>query len=143
MDSPLILTPQEAKKLPKPNNIIPVKTHMETDFFKDWCIFLKSFINLTPRETDVMASFLRNRWILSKSITDPAILDATIMSKKVMNKVMEDCHMTQRHFYVIMNALRNKKVIVEDIINPKLIPNIRDDGSKYFQLLILFKEKEA
>ena len=141
MGNQLVLTPQEAQKLPKPNNMIPVMTHLESDFFKDWCIFLKPFIDLTPREMDVMASFLKNRWELSKSISDPAILDTMVMSDEVKDKVMADCNMTKQHFYVIMNTLRKKHVIVNNIINRKLIPNMRMDNSGCFQLLILFKEK--
>ena len=141
MSNGLALTPQEARGLPKPNNMIPVMTHLDSDFFKDWCIFLRPFINLTPREMDVVASFLKNRWELSKSITDPAILDRMVMDEETKSKVMESCKMSQQHFYVVMNSLRKKNVIIKNILNPKLIPNLRDDGSGCFQLLILFKEK--
>lgn len=139
--SDLILTPQEARKLPKPNNIIPVLTHFDSDFFKAWCVFLNSFVKLTPREMDVMASFLKHRWELTKTTSDPAVVDAMLMGEAVRNKVMQDCNITKQHFYVVMNTLRKKKIFENDIINNKLIPNIREDGSGIFQLLILFKEK--
>lgn len=142
MAEQLVLTPKEARGLPKPNNIIPVMTHMDSDFFKDWCVFLRPFINLTPKEIEVMASFLKHRWELSKSISDPAILDTMVMSESTLKKVMEDCHITKQHFYVIMNTLRKKKIFNDGIINEKLIPNIREDNSGCFQLLILFKEKK-
>ena len=126
----------------KPNNMFPVMTHMETEFFRDWCVFLKPFVSLTPREMDVMASFLKNRYELSKSISDPATLDILMMSESTKQKVMEECGITKQHFYVIMNILRNKKIIKDGVINPRLIPNIRKDDNGSFQLLILFKEKE-
>ena len=136
------MTPQEAQKLSKPNNLIPVMTHMDSDFFRDWCIFLNPFVKLTPREMDVMASFLKHRWLLSKSISDPAMIDTMLMTEETRHKIMEECHITKQHFYVVMNTLRKKKVFVNDIIEPRLIPNIRKDNSGYFQLLILFKEKD-
>lgn len=66
---------QEKPTLPKPNNIVTVPISVGIDFFRWWCTFLKSFISLTPRELDVTASFLKQRWELSKSIDDPSILD--------------------------------------------------------------------
>lgn len=128
--------------LPKPNNIVPVPTSMGIEFFKWWCIFLRPFINLTNREVEVIASFLNQRWELSKSITDPAILDTMVMSEATKNKVIEECHITQQHFYVVMSNLRKNKVIINNVINPRLIPNIRKDDNGCFQLLILFKDKD-
>lgn len=128
--------------LPKPNNIVPVPTSMGIEFFKWWCIFLRPFINLTNREVDVIANFLNQRWELSKSISDPAILDTMVMSESTKSKVIEKCNITQQHFYVVMSNLRKNKVIVNNVINPRLIPNIRKDDNGCFQLLILFKDKD-
>ena len=125
---------------PKPNNIVTVPTSPGIDFFRWWCIFLRPFINLTNRETDVIASFLKQRWELSKNITDPAILDTMVMSETTKGKVIEECNITQQHFYVVMSNLRRNKVIVNNTINPRLIPNIRKDDKGCFQLLILFKD---
>lgn len=126
--------------LPKPNNIVTVPTSPGLGFFKWWCVFLRPFINLTNREIDVIASFLKQRWELSKRITDPAILDTMVMSEMTKNKVIEECKITQQHFYVVMSNLRKNNVIVKNTINPRLIPNIREDDKGCFQLLILFKE---
>lgn len=131
---------EEKSGLLKPNNIVTVPTSPGVDFFKWWCVFLRPFINLTNREIDVIANFLKQRWELSKSISDPAILDTMVMSEMTKNKVIEECKITQQHFYVVMSNLRKNKVIVKDTINPRLIPNIRKDDKGCFQLLILFKE---
>ena len=133
-------TQGKAQRLPKPNNSITVPTKLSTDFFRQWCIFLRPLIYLTERETDVIASFLKHRWELSQSISDPAILDTMVMSKTTTKKVMEDCNLNMKHFYVVMSNLRKSKVIVNNVINPRFIPNIRKDDNGYFQLLILFKE---
>jgi hypothetical protein len=140
MSEQLALSPQEAKRLPKPNNMIPVMTHLESDFFRLWCIFLKPFVNLTSREIDVMASFLKHRWELTKAVSDPSIVDTMMSSESMKKKVMEECHITKQHFYVVMSTLKKKGIIEDGIIKKKLIPNLSDDGSGCFQLLILFKE---
>lgn len=132
----------EGRKLSKPNNIVAVPVDGSTsDFFKKWCIFLRPFVNLTNREIDVIAEFLKQRWELSKVISDPAILDTMVMNDATKKKVMEACNITQAHFYVVLSNLRKNKVIIGNIINPRLVPNIREDDQGYFQLLILFKRK--
>ena len=124
----------------KPNNIVTVPTTLDTGFFKWWCVFLRPFVKLTDREIDVMSSFLKQRYELSKHITDPAILDEMVMSENTRKKVMEECKITLQHFYVVMSNLRKNKVITGNIINPRLIPNIRQDDNGFFQLLVLFKD---
>lgn len=128
------------KKLPKPNNIITVPVAKDYDFFHWWCVFLRPVINLTNREIDVIASFLKQRWELSKSITDQAILDEMVMSDATKRKVMDECNISLQHFYVVMSNLRKNKIIDKGKINPRLIPNIRQDNDDYFQLMILFKK---
>lgn len=126
----------------KPNNAFMVPISPGVDFFKKWCIFLRPFIKLTGREIEVIANFLNQRYILSKNISDPTILDTMVMSETTKNKVIEECNITHQHFYVVMSNLRKNKVIVNDIINPRLVPNIRQDDNGCFQLLILFKENK-
>jgi hypothetical protein len=127
-------------KLSKPNNIVTIPASLSSDFFKKWCVFLRPLINLTDREMDVIACFLKHRWELSKSISDPALLDKIVMSEDARKKVIKECNISLPHFYVIMSNLKKSKIIVDNVINPRLIPNIREDDNGYFQLLILFKE---
>lgn len=131
-------SPQSAKAY-KPNNIISISPDSTMEFFKWWCIFLRPLLNLTNREIDIIASFLKQRWELSKSISDPAILDAMVMSETIKNRVIKECNITQQHLYVVMSNLRKNNIIINNSINPKLIPNIRQDSKGNFQLLILFK----
>lgn len=130
------------KKLPKPNNIVTVPTSLGAEFFKWWCIFLRPFINLTNREIDVVSSFLKQRWELSKHISDPTILDKMVMSEDTKMKVQEECKITSQHLYVVMSNLRKNKVIINNTLNPRLIPNVRPTDNGVFQLLILFKDEK-
>lgn len=130
-------------KLRKPNNAIMVPVEEKSDFFRQWCIFLRPFVDLTDRELDVMSSFLEQRWELSKDVSDPAILDAMMMSSEVKKKVIEKCGITVKHFYVVISTLRKKHIINGNVIDPRLIPNIRKDDNGVFHLLILFKDKKV
>lgn len=126
----------------KPNNMFMIPSTLETDFFIWWCELIKPFVKLTKSEIKVMASFLKKRYELSKNITDPTILDTHLMSNDVRDKIIEECHITLRHFYVVMSNLRSRGIIVNNIINPKIIPNIRQTDNGMFQLLILLQEEE-
>ena len=130
------------KEMYKPNNVFNVPVSSTLDFFKWWCIFLRPFVPLTERETDVVASFLKQRWELFKlkDIKDQSILDALTMSSDTINKVVEECKITKQHFYVVMSSLK-KKGVIDGKINPKLIPNLKEDGM--FKLDILFKSGKA
>lgn len=128
---------KKLKELYKPNNAFTVPVANTLDFFKWWCVFLRPFIPLTERETDVVASLLRQRWELSKIIKDPSILDTMTMSGNTLDKVVEECKITKQHFYVVMSSLK-KKGVINGHINPRLIPNLKEDG--VFKLTILFKE---
>ena len=121
----------------KPNNAFKVSVSSTLDFFKWWCVFLRPFIPLTERETDVVASLLKQRWELSKLIKDPSILDNMTMSSDTLDKVVRECKITKQHFYVVMSSLK-KKGVINRHINPRLIPNLKVEGE--FKLTILFKE---
>ena len=143
MENALSSTRSKSKKMPKPNNMIMVPISMQKEFFKWWCIFLRPFVKLTDKETEVVASFLKQRWELSKEISNPAILDSQLMANETKEKVIADCGMTLQHFYVVMSSLRKNGVIVNNRLNPRLIPNIREDDNGVFQLLILFKGEKV
>lgn len=124
----------------KPDNIVRVPCSLDKSFFKYWFKFLRPFHKLTDREIDVISSFTRQRYELSKVIKDSEILDKVTMSEGTRKKVREECNITLPHFQVIMGKLRKSKVIIDNRINPRFIPNI-DEESGTFQLLLLFELK--
>lgn len=132
-------TGRKETRLSKPNNIIMVPAK-GIELFKRWCIFLRPFIPLTNKEVDVMANFLYQRYELSKTVSDPSMLDTLLMSEKIKDRVIKESKISKPHFYVIMSNLRKNKVITGNAINPRLVPNIRQSDNGVFQLLILFKE---
>ena len=121
----------------KINNVITIPTSIEGSFFRYWFEFLRPFHKLTDREMDVIASFVKHRYMLSKVVSDQEILNKLTMSDDTKRKVREDCNISQAHFQVIMTKLKKSKVIENGRINPKFIPRL-DKDSNNFQLLLSF-----
>lgn len=124
----------------KINNVITISTSVKSKFFKYWLEFLRPFHKLTDRETDVMASFLKQRYELSKVIKDQEVLDKYTMNEETKRKVKEECSVTQSHFQVIMTKLKKSKMIENGKINPKFIPRVEENANT-FQLLLSFDLK--
>lgn len=103
-------------------------------------MFLEPFHNLTNREIEVAAAFVKYRYELSKAVKDNSLLDIDqmVMNEDTKKKIREECGISSAHFQVIMGKLRKNKVIVNGRINPKFIPNIGEDENGVFQLLLLF-----
>ena len=120
----------------KPNNVIRVPCTLDS-LFRYWLDFLTPFHNLTSRETDVATAFLRERYKLSKVILDSDLVDRTLMSEESQRKLRQECELTNQHFQVIKSKLKSKKFFINDKINPRLIPDIKD-VMKSFQLLLVF-----
>lgn len=120
-----------------PNNIIRMPCSLSNNFFRYWFMFLEPYHKLTDREIDVITSFVKHRYELSKVIKDNDILDKVTMSEDTKRKVREDCGISQAHFQVIMTKLKKSKIIENGKINSKFIPRV-GQTSKGFQLLLAF-----
>ena len=97
-------------------------------------------IKLTPREIDLMACLLKQRFELSKKIPDSTLIDSLLMNHDTRQKILDECKISLEHFYVLMSNLRNKGIITESGIRSELIPQISKDNNGYCQLLFLFKD---
>lgn len=126
----------------KPNNVLKVRASSDIEFFKWWCTLIHPFVQLTPRETDVISAFLKQRMDLAQQVPED-LVDTLLMSNDSKNKVIRDCKITLSHFYVIMSALKKKNVVSEKGINPRLVPNIRREDHGNFQLLIMIDNSEG
>jgi hypothetical protein len=123
----------------KINNVIRIPTSIDTNFFRYWLDFLKPVHNLTDREMDIAACFLKMRHQLSYKISDDELLNQVLMNEDTKKKIRQECNMSLQHFQIIMGKLRKNKVIVDNQINPKLIPAIREEDNTvalvlYFEL---------
>lgn len=123
----------------KPDSVVMVPGNIDS-FFRKWFEFLEPFHKLTAREMDVATAFVKQRYELSKVITDPEVLDREVMSEFTKKKVREECNITLPHFQVIMGKLRKNQIIVNGKLNPRFIPNVEKDSDS-FKLLLYFKLK--
>lgn len=119
------------------DSIVRIPTKIDEGFFKYWFMFLRPFHNLTEREMDVITSFVKQRYELSKVIKDNEILDKVTMSEDTKKKVREECDISLPHFQVIMGKLRKNKVIIDGKINPRYIPSV-DEENGSFKMMLLF-----
>lgn len=124
------------------NNVIRIPTSLEGNFFRIWIEFLTPLHGLANREKDVLASLLKERHKLSKSISDEAILDKVLFSEDAKNIVKKECDISDAFFQVILMKLRKTKVIVDGKINPKFIPKNVENKDREFQLLLYFDLNE-
>lgn len=99
------------------------------DFFRVWVEFLKPVHNLTNREMDVLAAFLKKRYEMGKVITDIDSLDKMLMYEETKKEVRLSCGITPKHFQVIMSKFRKNGVIKDGRIHLKLVPSILNGGA--------------
>lgn len=98
------------------------------DFFRVWVEFLKPVHNLTNKEMDIFATFLKKRYELGKVITDQEVLDSVLMGPDVRRQIREQHGITPKHLQVIMSKLRKNGVIKNNKIFLNLIPTITEEG---------------
>lgn len=122
------------------DNVIPLQSSLH-DFFKLWLKCIKFLHNLTEREQDVTAAFLRNRYYLSSKISDLKILNQVLFSEQTKKKIMEETGLSVAHFQVIMGKLRKAGVIKDNTLNPKIVPTLKP-GAKDFKLLLFFEVQD-
>lgn len=116
-----------------------LKISPDGDFFRVWVDFLKPVHDLTRREMDILALYLKERYRLSKTISDKDTLDQVLMSDEIRKKVREECGIKPRHINVILSTFRKKGVIRNNRFYINLIPTFTKDGAG---LMIYFDFKD-
>lgn len=119
------------------DNVVRIPCKLDYSFFKMWFMFLQPFHRLTEREMEVATSFVKQRYELSKVVSDNDILDRLVMSEDTKRKVREECNITLPHFQVIMGKLRKNSIIVDGKLNPRYIPRVIEENGS-FKLMLLF-----
>ena len=119
------------------DNVVRIPCKLDYSFFKMWFMFLQPFHHLTEREMEVATSFVKQRYELSKVVSDNDILDRLVMSEDTKRKVREECNITLPHFQVIMGKLRKNNIIIDGKLNPRYIPRVIEESGS-FKLMLLF-----
>lgn len=76
---------------------------------------------------DVAACLIKRRYQLSKVIKDNSLLDKNVINDDGKAQICQECQLTAQHLQVILGKLKECKVIINNRLNPKLIPNIDED----------------
>ena len=119
------------------DNVLSIPTSLKGKFFKHWFKFLLPYHGLTDREMDIAAAFLLKRYELSKVVSDTNLLESILMNEDTKRSIREGCDVKHQHFQVIMSKLRKAKIIIDNKINPRFIPNVKEENGN-FKLLLLF-----
>ena len=119
------------------DSIVRIPCKDSGGFFRYWVLFLKPFHHLTDRESDVLVSFLKNRYELSKVINDNDILDKVVMSEDTKKKIREECDIALPYFQIVLSKFRKNKIIIDNKINPRYIPNVKEERGA-FRMVLLF-----
>lgn len=132
------------------NNVIRIKAALpdnlesrSNDFFLYWMEFLRPCHNISGKEMELAAAFLRGRYVLSLSTADAKVVDTALMSTKMRNRIMESCGMKRGNFLVLMGKLKKKGFFVDGVINPRFIPRLSGTGSFRILLDFEFTEKDS
>lgn len=119
----------------KPDNAVKMTVGL-AKVYKHWLTFLRAINKLTNSEIKLGTELLLKRHELQKKINDETIVDSALMSTEVRNEIIGKLGMDKRYFQVMMSRMRAKKFIVNNRINPKFVPMIKDKNT--FKVLILF-----
>lgn len=119
-----------------PNNVVRIPID-KGNVFRYWLEFLAPLHHLTEREMDVATALLQERYNLSKVITDSNLLERILMSEDTHKKIKQEYGLSNQHFQVIKSKLKSKNFLVDNKINPRLIPTVKEDQGS-FLILILF-----
>lgn len=120
-----------------PNHIVKVPSSLDTSFFKYWLMFLRPFHKMTEREMQIAAEFLKQRHLLSKDITNQSLLDEVVLNSDTKKKIIQTCGLSYANFQIVLGNLKKAKFIVNNKINMKFIPHIKEEENN-FQLLLVF-----
>lgn len=125
------------------NNVAEIPCKLEGNFFACWLTFLSPIHKLTPGVVAVAAELLRHRYILSKSISNDAILDKYLLTNsEVREEIMKTCNISLSNYHVCLGKLKKGKFFIDGRINSKFIPKIVEGSDKY-ALLLLFNLQDV
>lgn len=121
----------------KPTNILKIKSKTLDELFYNWFLILKPIHKLSNKECVLASKLYKVRHELKDVILDKDILDATILSDTSRKKIVEEMGITITHLQVLLTSLRKKNILIENKLNPKFIPQIKDSN------LVLYINFEA
>lgn len=120
-------------------NVQTLKTDTKKFFFM-WVTILQPFLKLRKQEVTVLATLLYHRYKLMEPIANPveANINIILFSTAYRKKIKTELDIEDYAFNNILSSLRKKKLVINNSISKKIIPNLSSD-SKSFKLLYNFE----
>ena len=130
------------------NKILAVDCSGEYDFFSAWTEYLAPKHHLTKSEQKFLAACLRQRYELSKGITDENLLDETALNETYRTKIRKDLNISTQQMQNVITKLKKLHILIPRNIPfsdklsyykiaPDFIPPY--DENKNFLLVLLFR----
>lgn len=124
----------------KPDSAIVISCDSLKSFFRYWIEFLSPIHNLSNKEMDILAFLLNKRNELSKVILDEVLLNRTLFSEETKRELREECGVSSSYFLILLCNLRKNKIVIDNTINPKFIPDLNTINQH--KLMIIFNINE-
>lgn len=128
----------------KNSTVIRVPAKLDYSFFRLLVEFLTPIHKLSSRNADVFAALLFERYKFSKmmSVVDERVVGELLGSTDTKNRICEFLGIKPTHYSVILQKLRQAKLVGERDINPKFIPMFTN-GEGDYKLIIHFDIRES
>lgn len=127
----------------KVNSVIRIPCKLTSNFFTYWLTFLKPIHKLTPGVISIAAEILKNRYELSKVISDDVVLDKYLLTnEEIRNKIISACDISVSNYHVGIGKLKAAGFFIDNKVNPKFIPKLSADSTDY-NLMLMFQFDES
>lgn len=95
---------------------------------------MQPFLKLRDQELKVLATLLYYRHGIQDQVKNKAIVDELLFNTKTRKKIKDELEIESYSFNNILSSLRKRKLILNNTLNSKIIPNI-DTGFENFKLV--------
>lgn len=106
----------------------------ERQFFKVWLTLMQPFLKLRDQEIKVLAALLYYRHNIQEEVKNKAIIDELLFNTKTRRRIKDELELESYSFNNILSSLRKRKLILNNSLNSKIIPNI-ETGFDNFKLV--------
>lgn len=103
----------------------------EKKFFMVWLTLLQPFLNLRDQEKKVLAALLYYRYTIEQQVKNKVIADELLFNTKTRKKIKEELEIESYSFNNILSSLRKKKLIVNNTLNSKIIPQVEPNFNNF------------
>ena len=117
-------------------NVANIRTNVD-GLFNHWVALTQPLHKLTDAEANILLSFLKKRHLYLSNIKSQNVVDRLLFSTETRKEIMDDLGHKMGTFQNYLTSMRSKGVILDNKINPKLIPNV-EEGADNFKLIYNF-----